>query len=113
MTLAFVGKRGFTPGKEEAPTPPPSSPLSKHRAGGCRASPEKLALLHDPSAHLCCQRENKLTSNCRFGGKSPGTAAGLCGMLQTVPVTQPGPWHTLNTQHQSPHGHEDEACAGD
>lgn len=32
VTLAFVGKRGFTPGKDEAPALPPlPSPLSKHR----------------------------------------------------------------------------------
>lgn len=101
MTLAFVGKWGFTPGKEEAPTLPPSSPLSKHRDRRLQSISREAGIALDPSAHLCCQRKNKLISNCRFGGKSPRTAAGLCGMLHTVPVTQPGPWHTLNTQGSS------------
>lgn len=91
------------------------SPLSKHRHRRLQSISWEAGTALHPSAPLCCQGKNELTSNCRFGGESPGPAAGLCGVLHTLPVTprtpepiteslgwkrssRPGLWHALNTQ---------------
>lgn len=105
----FCGQMGIHPWKGwGSNTPSPLLSLSTD-TGGCRASPEKLAL-HYTHLLLCAARERiNSSATAGLGGESPGPAAGLCGVLHTLPETpripEPIPeslgWkrsHTLSTQ---------------